>query len=357
MATGKHFDDEYIEKMEQALFAQPIPKYIFWQFAQERRDFTKGPGETIRIMAPRFLAAEADPFADAKLASLASKVADQATELWTMGKQEITIDEYLKKKPLALQDYDIRHSEHNLWDINITTLSEHFHRNSDDRMRTRLTNNTFRSYAGGKAAAAAMTTSDVMKIDEFVDVATRLHNRNIPTYPDGTYIAVIDPSTRGTLLKEQKFLDATVRGLATQAPVFTGELVVYGDIRFVVSNNMKKVTVGQSGTPFSASQAIVFGNPTLGLLPLGSEMGIVPRERFDFLRGNGAGPLVKVIGMDVEVRAHEITDYGRFKTVIWIEECEYALADADPSEDGTYAGKAVGTDSRFVELLYGYNAV
>jgi N4-gp56 family major capsid protein len=357
MATGKHFDDEYIIQMEQGVHATPLPKFIFWQFTSERRDFTKRRGETIRVMAPRWLTPQSDPFADAKLSSLASKVADQATQLWDMTKQEITIDEYLLKNPLALQDYDVRHSEHNLRDINTSMLSENYHHNTDDRIRKRLTDNTFRSYAGGNAAAAAMDTNDVMKIDEFIDVSTTLHKRNIPTYPDGTYIAVIDPSTRGTLMKEQKFLDATVRGLQARAPVFTGELVVYGDIRFVVSNNIPQVTVGQSGTPFAASQAIVFGTGTLDMFPLGTADGLVPNERFNFLMGQGAGPVVKVVGMDVEVRPHEITDFGRFREVIWIEECEIKLLDADPSQDGAYAGKSVGTDSRFVQLLYGYNAV
>lgn len=346
MATGVMFADEYQTKLTQGLHVEPAPQYVFWQFVNEIPFFEAEKGQTVQVNGPNWLAELSDPIADSQLASLATKVADQTVQNFTENKQSIELLEKLLKNPLQLQEFDIKHAEHNVQDINEAVLRESYHKTWDGIYRNRLVNNTYRSFSGDATALANMDSADVMATDEFIKVAVVLADRYIPKYPDGNYIAVIDPSTKGKLLREQKFLDATTRGLQANAPVFNNEIGVYAGIRFVESNNIAKVSAGSPA--FNVSQSFIFGTSLFNMNPLGALGGWLPQQRFDFLRGFGAGPLVKVVGMMAEARIHETTDYGRFREVIWIEHSECKVLDPKPG-----AGKTIGTDTRFCQTLYG----
>lgn len=356
MATGITYSDELIPLMEQRLHAEPAPSYIFHQFVMENFDFTKRPGDTMRIEGPTYLATPTNPDTARKLASISSLVANQSTQQFSLNKQEVTLDEWIgpgdatQVKPLVLQEYDVKHSIHDIAAINGAVLAEDYHRWRDAIIRKRFTDNTYRTYVNGRDAASTLQTGDYLSTDEFIKVGAQLANRFIPRFPDGNYIAIIDESTQATLYQEQKFLDATTRGgrPANEAPVFTGDLGAYGTIRYIRSNNIPVVAAGSSGTPFNASQAFVFGTSLFNMLPMGTEEGLIAQDRIDFLRGFGAGPVVMANGMPVEVRFREVTDYGRFSTVIWIEHSIYRILDPNPG-----AGKTTGVDSRFLQLLVG----
>jgi N4-gp56 family major capsid protein len=346
MATTPTYPDELIPLMEQRLHMEPVPKYIFHQFVMEQFDFTAQPGDTIRVEGPVFADPVSDPTTDRKLATLASKVSDNAVQNFSMNKQEITLEEYLLKNAYQLKEYDVKHSIHDIAEINGSVLAEDYHNWRDSLARYRFEQNTYRNYVGG-TSLATLAGTDYYTTDFFLKVAGSMSDAHIPQFPDGNFIAIIDPLIKSTLLQEQKFLDATTRGIASSAPIFTGELGVYGGVRFIESNNIPKKTGGTSPT-FNASQAFMFGTSLFGLFPLGSAEGLINREREDFLRGQGAGPLVQLIGMPVEVRPWEITDYGRFSSVIWIEHSFISPLDPNPGD-----GKTKGVDTRFSRTLYG----
>lgn len=359
MATGVVLTDEFIPLMEQRLHKEPTPRYIYHQFVMEKFDFNTKPGDTIRVEGPVFLTVPTNPDTARKLASLSTRLDAQNTQGFTMNKQEITLDEWIgpgdatQIKPLVLQEYDVKHSIHSLVDINGGILAEDYHAWRDAKIRKRFTDNTFKSFVGNKAQATSLLTTDVLTTDSFIKTGNVLDLRLIPRFPDGNYIAIIDNSTQATLFQEQKFLDATTRGNAKDtAPIFTGELGVYGMIRYVMTNNIPTVAAGQSGTPFNASQAFVFGTSLFGLQPLGDAEGLIHQDRSNFLKGFGAGPIVMLNGMPVEVRFREVTDYGRFSTVIWIEHSEYRVLDPNPG-----SGKNVGVDTRFAQTVIGNTSV
>ena len=351
MATGIFFADEFIPVMEDRFFREPGPETVFHQFVSELDDFSMKPGDTKRVLGPTFLAEPTDPYTDRKLSSIQDKVSDNASQHPDENKQEISIEEHLLPNALIAQEFEAAHSYHDLAQMNGAVLARDYHRWRDAYIRNRMLDSTFVRYVGGVANEAALTSAAKITSDEIMIAAERLSARYVPKYPDGTYIAVVDPSVVVTLFTEQKFLDATTRALGNQAPVFSGELVTAGGVRFIESNNIPKTTADSDGTPFQASQVLIFGTHTFGMWPMGTADGLISAERMEFLNGMGAGPVVALRGKPVSVRLREVTDYGRFQEMIWLEHSMYKVLDPGVTVyDGT---KTIGTDSRFIQKLVG----
>lgn len=350
------FTDEFIPVMEMPLHAEPTPQYIFDQFTMEDNTLNSNPGDTVRIMGPTFQTPVSNPRTDRKLSSLSDRVSDNSTRTIDENKQEMTIQEFLTPNAIALREFDEKRSIHDLAGMVGANLAEDYFNWRDQIIRDCFYDSSFSRNVGNKQTYA-LTTSDKISFDELNINGAILKNRFIPTYSDGKYICIIDPSTEATLFNEQKVLDATARALGAQAFVFRGEIGPIGHLRFVVSNHVETVTVGQSGTPFTASQAVIFGTGLFGQFPLGTEDELISSDRTKWLGGNGAGPVVKVNAMPVQPRRHEVTDYDRFREVIWIEYSEYRVLDPNPTNATGGAGKVVGTDSRFIQKMVGATAL
>jgi len=354
MANNVKITDELIPLMEQSLFDNPKPSLVMSQFSNEYFDLGQRKGDTVRIMAPDYLAATVNPRTARTLASLGSLVANQPVQSFTEQKQEIQLNEWIGPgtttaiSPLQLQEYDWMHSIHDLAGVNGAILAEDYHRWRDDMYIQALANNTFRIFVNNKASVNSLASTDLFTPDTFADAAAQLATANVPKYSDGLYIAVITPKVRAELYKNQKFLDATTRGKGASAPVFNGDLGEYVGVRFVESTNIPTVAAGSSGISLTAQQVFMFGPSGFGLFPLGTAEGNLSDIRRDFFRGAGAGPLVQANGMPVEARFWEVNDYGRFSTVIWIEHAEYKVLDPAPG-----AGRTVGTDTRYSRTIYG----
>lgn len=351
MATGIFFADEFIPVMEDAFFREPGPDTVFDQFVMELDDFSMKPGDTKRVLGPTFLAEPSNPYTDRKLSSISDKVSDNPSQHPDLNKQEIALEEHLLPNALIAQEFEAAHSYHDLAQMNGAVLARDYHRWRDAYIRNRMLDSTFVRYVGGVANEAALTSAAKITSDEIMITATKLAQRYVPTYPDGNYIAVVDDATITTLYTEQKFLDATTRALAANAPVFRGEMCVVGGVRFIRTNNMPTTTGDSDGTPFAASQVLIFGTSTFGMWPMGTADGLVSAERIAFMNGMGAGPVVALRGKPVSVRLREVNDYGRFQEMIWLEHSMYKVLDPGVTVyDGT---KTIGTDSRFIQKLVG----
>lgn len=354
MATGIFFPDEFIPVMQAELYREPGVETVLDQFVMEINDLQMKPGDTKRVLGPQWLAKPANPLTDRKLASIQDKVSDNAAQNPTIVKQEISIDEYLLPDALIVQEFEAAHSFHDLAQMNGVVLARDYFVWRDEMIKKRMLDSTFVRRAGGKADDASMTLSDRVSLDELVYTATDLKNRNIPTYSDGRYICVVGPNTEATLMTEQKFLDASTEALREEAPLFRGSLGTVAGIRFIRSNNIDTKTVGTNPNDYEAEQVIMFGTSNFGMHPLGSAEGIISQKRMSFLSGQGAGPIVGLRGMPVEVRLREVTDYGRFQEMIWIEHSGYSVLDPHVA---SYAGKTVGTDSSYIQILVGASAL
>jgi N4-gp56 family major capsid protein len=350
------FTDEFIPVMEMPLHAEPLPQYIFHQFCMEDNTLMSNPGDTVRIIGPTWQPPVSNPRTDRKLSSLSDRVSDNATRTIDENKQEMTIQEFLTPQAIVLREFDEKRSIHDLAGMVGANLAEDYFNWQDQIIRDCFYDSGFQRNVAGKQSYA-LTTADLISFDQLNITGAIMKNRHIPTFPDGKYICIIDPNTEATLFNEQKVLDATTRAYGAQAFVFKGEIGPIGHLRFVVSNHVEPVNVGQSGTTINGSQAVIFGSGLFGQFPLGTADELISSDRMKWLGGNGAGPVVKVNAMPVEVRPHEVTDYGRFREVIWIEYSEYRVLDPNPTNATGGAGKVVGTDSRFIQKMYGATAL
>lgn len=351
MATGIFFSDEFIPVLEQELYREPGADFVFDQFVMELDSFTSKAGDTVRVNGPTFLAPTSNPYTERMLSSISDKVSDNAAQRPDLNKQEVQIQEHLLPNALIVQEFEAAHTVHDLAQINGAVLARDYHMWRDDYVKNRMLDSTFVRYVGGVANEAALTSAAKISIDELVITAALLSQRYIPRYSDGTYMCVVDDAIIATLMTEQKFLTASTTALLANAPLFRGELTTVAGIRFVRSNNMPTTTGDSDGTPFLASQALMFGTGTYGMWPAGTADGLVSQAKMDFFKGNGAGPVVEVRGMPVEVRLREVNDYGRFQEMIWICHNEWKVL--DPGVTAYSGSKTIGTDTRFIQKLVG----
>jgi N4-gp56 family major capsid protein len=351
MATGIFFSDEFIPVLEQELFREPGEDTVFDQFVVELDSFTSKPGDTVRVNGPTFLTKLTDPYNDRMLASISDKVSDNAAQHPDMNKQEIQIQEHLLPNALIVQEFEAAHTVHDLAQINGAVLARDYHLWRDEYIKARMLDSGFLTYVNDRANEAALVeATDLISMTELVKMQARLANRYIPRFSDGNYIAIVDDATIATLMVETKFLEACTRALGAGTPLFRGELVNFAGVRFIRTNNMDTTTGDSDGTPFVASQVLMFGAGTYGMWPSGTADGLVNQARMEFFRGNG-GPVVEVRGMPVEVRLREVNDYGRFQEMIWITHNMWKVLDPGVTVyDGT---KTVGTDTRFIQKLVG----
>jgi N4-gp56 family major capsid protein len=338
---------EFTAVVEAELFGEPAPNCVYHQFAMSHDDFTREPGETIRVNCPEFLTPSASPYTDRMLSSISARVSENAVQSITEERQEITLAEHLLPTPIRIQEYEAAHTIHDLASMNGSRLAEDYHRWRDAYLRDKMQGSTYQQLVGNNSLAT-LDLTDLLSLDEFVKASATLHTRHIPTFPDGKFICVIDPATEATLLVETKFLEATTRALASDADLFKGHIGTFANIRFVLSSN--SVSVETTGaTPYYVSKASMFGAAMFGYKPMGS-VDVVPgvESREAWLRGYSAGPLIEVRGMPVQARINADDDFGRFSDMIWIEHSMYTALDPNPG-----VGKTVGTDSRFIQNIVG----
>jgi hypothetical protein len=354
MANDATYTDLLITLMEKRLHGPPSPQYIFHEHTVETQEIGRQKGDTIRVIGPEFPAEVSNPDTDRTFTNLSDKVADVAVQDFDLNKQEIQLTEYLLKSAYQIKEYDWMHSVHDVERINGAMVAEDYFKWRDAKIRKRFEENTFRTFGPTDAAGLSSmhATNDAATSSFFIRQVAVLSNRFIPTFADGNYHCIIGPDIKAKLFTEELFQTNTIRALQDRAPVYTNDMGAFGGVRFIWSNNMKVVTGGTSPT-FNVHRAFMFGTSLLGYMPLGTADELISQERLDFLRGFGAGPVIKVEGMPVEVRTDAAQeDYGRFKTAIWIEHSEYKNLDPDPTGNGAYSGKVVGTDSRFAQVLY-----
>lgn len=351
--ANRRFDNEYVDKLTAALHRKPAAEYVFWQTGFEFHNFMASKGDTVKVNAPEFLPKYVDPIADAKLAGITTKWTDQATQEFTENQQSVVLQEYLMKKPTILYEWDKSYAEHSVVDINEAVMAEDYNQRLDDHLIKLHAANTFRTYGNLKEAAAAMTksgsTSDQASFDIFSKARLQLSSRHIPKLGGGLYMCYIDEKVEATLFLDQRYQDNFARALAQSSPVFTGEIGEIFKLKFVVSDNVPTVTVGQSGTPFEASQCFLYGASTYDAFPIGTFDGFIG-DRAAFLDGKMAGPIGKVTGaVPAEVRVNVQDDMGRQQIAGWIEHMEAKMIDPGVT---VVAGKTVGVDSRFQQVLY-----
>jgi hypothetical protein len=349
-SSGLRFTDDYVTVIEAPLFFEPMKKLVYWQFAMELDDLSKKSGETVRVIGPQLLARPTDPRTSRRIAAVSSRLIDNPVQELSNVYQEVTIDEWALLEPLIVREYNNARTMHDQAHWNGVALARDFHETRDELIQEAMLGSGFVRYVSGVAAETDMTTSLKFSTDEFVANAAILSLRDIPTFADGKYISLIDAAIEATLMVEEKY-QAAARAMGDRAPLFTGHVADFGNIHFVLAPTTPTVEVNSDGTPFDASQALMFGTSTYDMFPVGTADGLIKQDRLDWLGGMGAGPVVVVRAQPVEVRLGDETDYGRQQTMTWLEHGQYSVLDPGVNAyDGT---KTVGTDTRYIQKVIG----
>lgn len=146
-----------------------------------------------------------------------------------------------------------------------------------------LTTTQIRNPAG-KADASTLVTDKVTTAD-ILAIRKTLIDNNVPTFDDGTYVAVISSQVEHNLLSDADFKAAAINNANAGDRIWMGEIGKYLGVRFVTSTNIPTTTVNS----LTAAQYVVFGKQAFGY---------------------GVGSLP-------EIRKNANDDYGRFLYLVW----------------------------------------
>lgn len=93
------------------------------------------------------------------------------------------------------------------------------------------------NFADDVADRASLTTGGVLNGDEVIRIVREMKAANVPTFPDGTYHAIISPLAAYDLMTDTAangWVEASK--YAGSRALFTGELGMYAGVRFIESN-------------------------------------------------------------------------------------------------------------------------
>lgn len=297
------------------MLKDPSPAYVFDQFVDREIDFTKTEGDT--IVLNRY-----PNFGEAGL----TQVARQLSETTPIGiadpvgitAQAVTIilQEYggpyntavNRVVPLGITEKVARRAQQKLIDWKNPTdffnsiggqLLKDDQLRWHDRVLCRLFLTSPNTTNPGSKADGATLVTDKISTDDLIRIKEKLFTRNVPTFSDGLYAAIISPRMESHLKQDDKFLRAMQFGSPQR--LYKGELGIYEGFRFICSNNVPTETVnsltGYLGI-FCGPHAVGYG-----------------------------------VGLPPEVRRNKNDDFERFLYLIWL----------------TYSGYAA-LDTRFVEI-------
>lgn len=349
MPEGLKFPLEYQTLILEKLYLEPGRQFNLHQFVQEIERFDVKKGHEVKIQGFKRIEIGDDVEAEFTLPSLSHKISDNPEQYVEEFEQSFTMKEYLLKNAVMVQEWEQRHALHDIVGVHGTALADTYHKFREKMIAGKFANSPFTRYANNKATAAAMTIADKFTFSDFLLTQAELKQLDIPTYPDGTYVCLINEATKATLFNEEAFQTATLRAFQAQAPVFTGELGVISNIRFVLTQSFADVTGDSDGTPFNAARATMFGTGIMEGMPLNATN--LESQTLNWMNGNAAGPITKVTGMKPEVRVSNETDYDRFLKMTWLEHAGYGVMDPTVEEfdDTTTQGEA----SRYIRHLIG----
>lgn len=163
-------------------------------------------------------------------------------------------------------------------------------------------------YANNKTSRAALQAADVFNTKVVKDAAEILETNSAPRYGGQWWISFIHPHQGRSIRDDGNWINASLYGATTQ--IFTGEIGMYEDCRFVVTTIMpngaksaidpdtqqyidlgfvKALQQGQGGNQVNIYQALFFGEYAVG----------------------------HAVALPVELRDNGVDDFGREHALAW----------------------------------------
>jgi N4-gp56 family major capsid protein len=273
-------------------------------FAKVVMDPTQ-PGKVILIDRPVYTGGNFDE-ASRTLAETATPSATPIAP--TLQQVSLTVKRYAgphdgaNVAPIGISDFLKRRSKHDLINYIGTLLRRDRNAFADSVIIEKLltsTNQTIGNGGAGGGTTGGMTTAgNKLKESDLATIKRKLLERNVPTFPDGTYGLVIGPRHEEDLRADSAFREI-VRYASTQGPMWSGYLGQYGGFTVCISNNIPTAAVGAAGA-VTGYQAFAFGPQAMGW----------------------------GVGMQAEARRNNADQYGLQDLFIWVADEAWGLLNA-----------------------------
>lgn len=305
ITTKASIPDEFLDMLSVIVREPTDTTFIHWQFALSVTDFGRTSGDTIRI--PRFSRLP-DPTDES------SRTLTPGTDISSSGQalEEAAVSLVLKERglptPVAISSFAQVRSFHDLMVIADTYLRRDYNCWVDNVLRNLFLTAATVLYPNGKTSAASMTSSDTFSKDFLLDIARKLNELDVPTFPDGYYVGVLNYNDYANLVKSltgtreefPKDLNTINRLLFPAGQgVATGYVGDFHNFHLFVSRNLAKGSHTDSPVPPGVTSG---GSPAITL-----------RMSYFF----GPGTVGRGIALPVEIRRADETDFQRRTKVIW----------------------------------------
>lgn len=299
LTTSGTLTQEFVDILSAELLLEPDTQFVFGQFAKPVTEIGTQPGKTILIDRYPFLGGtmseSARALTDGTAISTASPLGISANQV------SVTVKEYAGPHsgsaiaPLGVTEFLKKRAKHDVASIVGNLLRRDKDAAIDAIVRDLYLSTSNVTTADG-TAEGSITSGKKHGTSSVAEIKRQLAARNIPTFPDGSYVWAIGPKDEADLLQDAGFREAVRYAAADR--LFRGQVVNYLGLTIVRSNNLPTKAVGAGGA-VTGYQGVAFGPDAVG-----------------------AG-----IGMAPEVRQSTDNDFGRKDLVIWLMHAGFAVLD------------------------------
>lgn len=228
----------------------------------------------------------------------------------TMGQVSLTVRRYAGPTkadgsaltPLAVTDFLKRRAKHDLVEYMGMLLRRDRNKFVDSVIGNLLLTTTNQTIADGNGPGAEIVGSNPLTAETLATIKRKLLERNVPTFPNGNYLAVLHPRHEENLRADPLFREVS-RYLGTaenRGPLLSGYLTSFGGFDICLSNNIATATAGSGGS-VTAYQGLFFGPEAIGW----------------------------GIGMEAHVRRSNNDDFGQADYLVWLADECWGLLNAD----------------------------
>lgn len=299
--------DEFLTVLSTLMRDPSTFNNVWHQFTVGAVELGRRPGDTVRVPRYAFLADPTDE---------ASRTLTPGTDITgSQALSEKAVSVVIKERglatPIGIAEFTQVRSLTDLVAIANRNLNRDYNLWVDNVIRDLYLTATTVLYPDDNVAATTLDANDVFNKDFLVDIETELFVRKIPTFPNGRWVGVLNPYDVKNLRKS--FIGLANNALAQDQDnisrylfpegqgVVSGYVGSAGRLDLFASNN--------TGVGASSSSPVPAGVQAAGSSPaidLGSSSFF------------GPGAVGRGIGMPVEVRHADETNFGRRDLLIWL---------------------------------------
>ncbi|KAA0257205.1 N4-gp56 family major capsid protein [Deferribacter autotrophicus] len=127
-----------------------------------------------------------------------------------------------------------------------------------------IANGTNVLYAGGKASADALLSTDVLTKDDIRKAVNILKNANIPPMPDGFYVCLIHPDKLDNLFTSSELIQLSV---ASKDSFEKGVVARFGGVKFI-DTTLMPTFINAAATPITVYKTVIFGQNAYGIVDI-----------------------------------------------------------------------------------------